>query len=65
MIIEYKEVDRVSVTELNDFGQQGWRPGALTMSSGYRAGNDTYVEGGWSGILWREAKKSRTKGKAK
>ncbi len=41
--IEYQDVIRASVFELNELGVEGWKPGALEWSPN-----------GWSGLLWRE-----------
>lgn len=54
--IEYIEVDRATVDDLNNLGEEGWKPGGLRWEEGYRPVYDPnyFVDGGWTGLLYRE-----------
>lgn len=49
MIIQYCDVRRATVSELNVLGRDGWKPSTLVFEE------STY-DSGWTGLLWREVK---------
>jgi len=54
---EYTTVERASIKELDELGEDGWRPASLRYQEGcYDKPFDPerWIEGGWTGLLYRE-----------